>query len=153
MGSAVEELIEQNRRQMERLHNSAVGRIIEDRTRREFDRLNSPAYRAMEEHVRRMNDPMFWLMQRASEDAAIRRKERGFWFYRRTTGIFSGDQIRKAVNKIVERLFPKKFDPESFTRRVRAALSKQDSCKGIVKVHSPPVRLIPQTLHPIDSVA
>lgn len=100
-----------------------------------------------------MNDPMFWLMRQASEDAALRRKERGLWFYRRTTGDFSREKIRKAVNRLLERLFPKKFDPESFARRVRAALNAQDNCDGVVKVHSPPVRLIPKTLHPVDSVA
>lgn len=153
MRSAREELIEQHQREMERYHSSAVGRIIKEVGRREFQRLNSPAYMAMQEHVRRMNDPMFWLMQQASEDATLRRKERGLWFYRRTTGEFSREKIRKAVNRLLERLFPKKFDPESFARRVRAALSAQDNCDGVVKVHSPPVRLIPKTLHPVPSVA
>jgi hypothetical protein len=141
MRSAREELIEQQQRQMERYHNSAVGRIMEERNRRDFERLNSPAYMAMQEHARRMNDPMFWLMQRASEEAALRRKERGLWFYRRTTSDFSREKIRKAVNRLLERLFPKKFDPESFARRVRAALSTQDNCDGVVKVHSPPMRI------------
>lgn len=129
--------------------NSAAGRLME----REFERLNSPEGRIMQEMARRMSDPTFQMMQQAAEGAAVRAKERWCWFYRRTTGIIDRDRIIKAVNKLLERLFPKKFDPSSFIRRVRAALSKQDSCEGIVKVHSPPVRLIPKTLHPVDSVA
>jgi hypothetical protein len=126
---------------------------MEEQARREFERLNSPAGRAMQEHIRRMGDPRFQMMQRASEEAAVRAKERCLWYYRRTTDLISFADIRKVVNKLLEWLLPKKFDPESFANRVRAALSVQDNCNGKVKAHSPPVRLIPKTLHPIESVA
>jgi hypothetical protein len=147
--SAAEEFAErQMRREME-FRNSAAGRLME----REFQRLNSPEGRMMQEMARRMSDPMFQMMQQASEYAAVRRKELWCWFYRRTTGVISREKIQKAVYRLLELLFPNKFDLTSFIRRVRAALGKQHSCEGIVKVHSPPVRLIPKTLHPVDSVA
>ena len=135
------------RRDMES-RNSAVGRLM-----REMEPRNSTERMIMEAQLRHLNDPMYQLMLRASQDAAARAKEHWCWFYRRTTGIIDRDRISKAVHNLLERLFPEKFDPTSFVRRVCAALSKQDSCEGIVKVHSPPVRLIPKTLHPVDSVA
>jgi hypothetical protein len=114
---------------------------------------SSVADRMMREQISRMNDPMYQMMVRAAKDAVVRLKERGLWYYRRTTGIISQATIRKAVQRIVERLFPKKFDPESFTRRISALLITQENCDAIVKVHSPPIRLFPKSLHPIDSVA
>lgn len=136
------------RRDME-FRNSAVGRHL----MREMEPRNSTERMIMDAQLRQMNDPMFWMMQRASEEAAVKRKEHWCWFYRRTTGVISREKIQKAVHKLLERLFPTKFDPESFANHVRAALSKQDTCDGIVKVHSPPVRLIPKSLHPVHSVA
>jgi hypothetical protein len=164
MMSAREELLQRHMTREMEFHNSAAGRAMQEQmqlsARDEFlDRrwkmgfLNSVADRAMQEHIRWMNDPMNQMMLRAAQDAATRAKERGLWYYRRTTGIISRASIRKAVNRGLERLFPKKFDPESFAKRIRAVLSVQDNRDGIVKVHSPPLRLIPKTLHPIDSVA
>jgi hypothetical protein len=134
-------------------YKSAVEELIESQVRRDMEFRNSLQGKIIEQHLNRKNDPVYQMMIRASKDAAARAKERGLWFYRRTTGIITRDIIRKAVHKLLEQLFPKKFDPESFANRIRAALSTQDNCDGIVKVHSPPVRLIPKTLHPIDSVA
>ena len=135
-------------------YRSAIEELLDRQMRRDMEFRNSPQGRIMEEHLRRMNDPMYQMMLRASENAASRVKEHNFWFYRKTIGIIDSVSIRKAVNKLIERLgFFKKFDPESFANRIRAALSMQDKCNGIVKVHSPPTRLIPKTLHPNDSVA
>lgn len=145
-------------------HNSAAGRAMQEQMhvsartqfldpRREMGLFNSFADRAMQEHIRWMSDPMNQMMLRAAEDAATRRKERGLWYYRRTTGIISRASILKAVSRGLERLFPKRFDPESFSQRIRAVLRVQDNCDGVVKVHSPPLLLFPKTLHPIDSVA
>jgi hypothetical protein len=132
------------------IRNSTAFRHLE----RVTEQFNNPFYQAaMQEHERRMNDPMFWLMQEASERDAVRRKERGFWFYRKTTGIISGDKIRKAIIRLIIKLFSLIFNSNSFGTRLRAALRKQDKCEGVVKVHSPPIRLIPKTMHPADSVA
>jgi hypothetical protein len=132
---------------------SAAEEFMERQMRRDMERRNTAVGRMIEEVERRMSDPRFQMMQRASEEAAVRAKERCLWYYRRTTDLISFADIHKVVNKLLEQLFPKKFDPESFANRVRAALSVQDNCNGIVKVHSPPLRLISKTLHPIESVA
>lgn len=136
-------------RQMAGNYNTAAFRHLEQVSQQ----LNSPAFQAMQAFDRRMDNSMFWLMQEASERDAVRRKERGFWFYRKTTGIISGDKIRKAIIRLIIKLFSLIFISNSFGTRLRAALRKQDKCEGVVKVHSPPIRLIPKTLHPVDSVA
>jgi hypothetical protein len=137
------------RRDME-VYNSAAFRHLERIT----EQFNNPLYQAaMREHERQINDPMFWLMEQASQDAAVKRKERGFWFYRKTTGIINGDKIRKAIIRLIIKLFSLIFNSNSFATRLRAALRKQDKCEGVVKIHSPPIRLIPKTMHPVDSVA
>ncbi len=132
------------------LRNSAFDHHI----RRGMDSFNSLQGRIMQDHMRQMNDPVYQMMLQATfESPAVRAIERSFWYYRRVTGVFDRVSIRKAVNQLLERLFPTKFDPESFANHVRAALSAQDNCDGIVKAHSPPIRLIPKTLHPADFVA
>jgi hypothetical protein len=89
------------RRNME-VYNSAAFRHL-DQVSQQF---NNPAYRAaMQAYDRRMDNSMFWLMERASQDAAVKRKERGFWFYRKTTGIINGDKIRKAIIRLIIKLF------------------------------------------------
>lgn len=117
------------------------------------EQFNNPLCQAaMREYERRLSDPMFWLMQQASEDAAVRRKERGFWFYRKTTGIIRGDKIRNLIRLLV-RLLTLLVNSYSFANRVRSAFRKQGNSNGVVKVHSPPIRLIPKSLHPVDSAA
>jgi superfamily I DNA/RNA helicase len=164
MMSATQELLERQMMRDMEAHNSAAARAMQKQKhilckvdalerRCEMGSFHSVADRVMQEQNRRMNHPMYQRMFRAAEDAATRKKERGLWYYRRTTGIINLDSILKAVHRELERLFPTKLDPESFAKRIRATLSAQNNCDGIVKVHSPPVRLIPKTLHPIDPVA
>jgi hypothetical protein len=164
MMSATQELLDRQMMRDMEVHNSAAVRAMREQRqvlgnvdaferRREMGFFNSVADSAMQEHISRMSDPMYQMMLRAAEDAYTRKKERGLWYYRRTTGIINRSSIRKAVNRGLERLFPKKFDPTSFAKRILAVLGLHDNCDGIVKAHSPPVLLIPKTLHPIDSVA
>lgn len=131
--SATEELAMREARRMQEFRNSAAGQM-------------------MEEAMRRANDPLHQLiLQHATHS---RTHELDHWFYYRTHILNSNNVHEEAVNKLLERLgLLKKFDPESFANRIRAALKKQAICSGIVKAHSPPVLIIPSSLHPIESVA
>ena len=133
---------------------SAAQELMESLIRRETEFRNSAMGQLLDSVERQMSDPIYQMTLRETESAAVRAVERSLWYYRRTTGVLSRIVIRKVVNKLIERLgFTKKFDPESFANRIEACLAAQEKCDGIVKVHSPPVRLIPKTLHPINSVA
>jgi hypothetical protein len=135
----------QLRREMD-VQLSAAGRMMS----RDIERFNSPEGRLMQA-LSRFNDPALELLRWSSQDPRQTVHESRLWYYRKVANLVTFDDIRQAVAKLLSDLFPK-FDPESFAHRVRAALKAQNKY-GVVKSHSPPVRLIPKTLHPIDSVA
>jgi hypothetical protein len=136
----------QLRREME-FQNSAAGRMMS----REIERLNSPEGQLMQA-LSRFNDPALELLRWSAQDPRQTVHESRLWYYRKVANLVTFADIRKAVNELLAKLFPK-FDPESLARRIRAALLAQDERNGVVKAHSPPVRLIPKTLHPIEAVA
>lgn len=76
-----------------------------------------------------------------------------YWSHYRNL-ILDGVSLRQAVNELLELLrLRRKFCLASLANRVRAVLREQAKRNGIVKAQSPPVILLPSSLHPIKLVA
>lgn len=128
--SASEELMMRQMRRMDEFRNSAIGRLHEEALRRaaEHDRM-IPRHLADYIH------------------------ELGHWQLYQDL-IRYGVPVRKVVKTFLQHLASVfKQARNSFGTRICATLKEHSHRTGIVKALSPPIRLVPKSLHPIDSVA